>query len=207
MKKVFLFICSFYFIYSSIAQNAEFGAKAGLNVSNVTDSYYGDMSSRAGLNAGVLIHIPLERSWSLQPEIYYSGEGGKYYTDYEHQLVLKYINVPLLFQYHVNRNVFLQTGPQAGFLTRAKDLIGNFETGNYFTPDFKNVDFAWVFGLGFVSSSGLGIDARYNAGLSNINNIGGNVMRNNVLQIDLFYLFKPSYTIKHKSATRYRYRR
>lgn len=210
MKKLVLLGISFCFLLISNGQNARFGLKAGLNISNVYSNYTGSMDARSGLNAGALVNIPLQYSFSVQPEIYFSGQGAKYYSyndGYEHQLVLNYVNVPLLLQYRFHRGLFIETGPQVGFLTSAKDKIGNFETGDVFNSDFKNVDFSWSFGLGYRSVSGLGVDVRYNPGISNINNLGNEILHNDVLQLGLFYLFNPSYTGKYKTKTRSHYRR
>ena len=197
------------FIFSN-AQNARFGLKAGLNISNINSNNTGNLDPKAGVNAGALVNIPLQYSWAVQPEIYFSSQGAKYYSyndGYEHQLILNYVNIPLLIQYKLRGGVFLETGPQVGFLTDAKDKVGSIETGNVYNSDFKNVDFSWSFGLGYKSISGLGVDLRYNPGISNVNNLGNEILHNNVLQLGLFYLFNPSYTGKYKSKTRTHYRR
>jgi hypothetical protein len=56
--------------------------------------------------------------------------------------------------------------------------------------NFKQSDFSWAFGIGFISASGLGFDARYNLGLSDITKGRGNV-KNQVWQLGLFYQFRP----------------
>lgn len=210
MKRTLLLFFPLMIVVYSNAQNAQFGLKAGLNVSNIYSNFTGSFDPKTGLNAGALVNIPLQYAWSVQPEIYYSGQGAKYYSyndGYEHQLILNYINIPLMVQYKFRGGVFLQTGPQLGFLISAKDKIGNFETGDVFNSDFKSVDFSWSFGMGFKSRSGLGVDLRYNPGISNVNNVGNEILHNDVLQLGLFYMLRPSYTVKHKSSTRSHYRR
>jgi hypothetical protein len=54
---------------------------------------------------------------------------------------------------------------------------------------FKQSDLGWAFGIGFLSTSGLGVDARYNLGLSDITKGRGNV-KNRVWQFGLFYQFR-----------------
>lgn len=210
MKRFVLLSLTLFFLFSLKAQNTRFGLKAGLNISNINSNYTGSFDPRTGLNAGALINIPLQYSWSVQPEIYFSGQGAKYYSyndGYNHQLILNYVNIPLLIQYKLHGGLLLETGPQAGFLISAKDKVGDLETGNVYNSDFKNVDFAWSFGIGYRSISGLGVDLRYNPGISNVNNLGNEILHNNVLQLGLFYLFNPSYTMKHKTGTRTHYRR
>lgn len=189
MKKISLFALVLVFGLTVFAQNAQLGLKAGLNVSNLSNSNGRDMGSKLGPNAGLLAHIPMGRSFAIQPEIMYSDQGAKYtISNGEHKLRLQYINIPLQFQYLFNNGFRLQTGPQVGFLAGVKDKVRDVETGIFTSEDFKTVDFSWSAGVGYLSTSGLGVDARYNFGLSNINDAGPNVLRNNVFQVGLFYM-------------------
>ena len=185
--------------------------KAGLNISNINSNFTGNFDPRTGLNAGAIVNIPLQYSLDVQPEFYYSAQGAKYYSyddGYEHQLLLNYFNIPLLLQYRLRCGLLLETGPQVGILANVKDKSpGIITTGNAYISGFKNVDFSWSFGLGYKSMSGLGVDLRYNPGISNINDFGNEILHNNVMQLGLFYLFNPSYTVKHKTGTRSHYRR
>ena len=188
MKKISLFLCALSLTAFSFAQQASIGLKAGLNVANLKNSGF-DMGSKLGLNAGLLAHIHLTPNLALQPEVMYSGQGAKYtVSGQEHELSLNYINIPLQLQYMFDNGFRLQTGPQLGFLAGAKDRIGNSETGYFTSQDFKTVDVSWSAGLSYLATSGLGVDGRYNFGLSNINNAGGNEIKNNVFQLGLFYM-------------------
>jgi hypothetical protein len=189
MKKISLFLCALTLTGSIFAQQASIGLKAGLNVSNLSNSSGYDMGSKLGFNGGLLAHIHLNPTLALQPEVVYSGQGAKYTVNgTEHTLNLNYINIPVQLQYMFNNGFRLQTGPQVGFLASVKDKVGDGETGYFTSQDFKTVDFSWSAGLGYLSASGLGVDGRYNFGISNINNVGTNVLKNNVFQIGLFYM-------------------
>jgi hypothetical protein len=83
-------------------------------------------------------------------------------------------------------------------LAGVKDKRNGTETGIFTSDDFKTVDFSWSAGLGYLTYSGLGVDARYNFGLSNINDFGTATVHNNVFQVGLFYLLDHS----HKAASR-----
>ncbi|MFL5789520.1 MAG: porin family protein [Flavisolibacter sp.] len=208
MKKIvfllfFSLFCSFLF-----AQNARFGFKGGLNISELTNNESGNTASRAGFNAGALVNVPLTSNWSVQPEVVFSSQGGKYTVDNtEHKIYLNYVNIPILFQYVIDNGFRLETGPQVGFLVSAKDKVGNIETGYITSSDFKNVDASWAFGLAYISPSGLGVDGRYNLGLSNINNVGSATIHNGVFQVGLVYLLPQSDYSTHRTYSRTHYRR
>jgi hypothetical protein len=56
----------------------------------------------------------------------------------------------------------------------------------------KPYDFSWVFGLGYkMPKMNLGIDARYNLGLTTVNEPTGDPAKNknSVFQFGIFYLF------------------
>ena len=181
------------------AQSPKFGLKAGLNVSKLSNVPGLNWNNRIGLNAGALAHIHITPQLALQPEVVYSGQGAKYTIDgQEHTLGLDYINIPLQLQYMFDNGFRIQTGPQVGFLVDTKDKRGDQETGFFTSEDFKNVDAAWSFGLGYLTYSGLGIDGRYNLGISNINNTGTAKVHNNVIQIGLFYLFDNAHKAKSR---------
>jgi len=190
MKKISLVTLVMALGITVFAQNVQLGLKAGLNVSNLSNSNTGDMGSKLGPHAGLLAHIHMSPAFAIQPELMYSEQGAKYTIgNREHELKLQYINIPLQFQYLFNNGFRLQTGPQVGFLAGVKDKVRDVETGIFTSEDFKTVDFSWSAGVGYLSYSGLGVDARYNFGLSNINDAGSNVLKNNVFQVGLFYMF------------------
>lgn len=199
MKKISLFFCVSFFSVALFAQNAALGLKGGINVSNLSNSSGYEMGSKVGFNGGLLAHVHLARSLALQPEVVYSSQGAKYTTSdgAEHKLSLNYINIPLQLQYMFNNGFRIQTGPQVGFLTNVKDKVAETETGYFTSQDFKTVDFAWTAGLGYLTYSGLGVDARYNFGISDVNNAGSNVLKNNVFQLGLFYMLNNS----HKASS------
>jgi hypothetical protein len=199
MKKISLFLCALFLAATIFAQNSSIGLKAGLNISNLSNSSGYEMGSKAGFHGGLLAHIHLAPSLALQPEVVYSSQGAKYtVSNGEHDLSLNYINIPFQLQYMFDNGFRIQTGPQVGFLASVKDKVRNTETDYFTTQDFKTVDFSWSAGLSYLTYSGLGIDGRYNFGISNINNAGSNVLHNNVFQLGLFYMLNHN----HKALSR-----
>src|SRR5579863_8147636 len=143
MKKLpFLLLASFSFA-TAHAQLA-FGVKAGANISNVTGSDATGTSALVGFNAGAYLKIPLPHNLSIQPELVYSGQGFKQtsggITTTQH---LNYLNIPILLKYSF-AGVFIETGPQAGFLLNAK--VSQLGVSDNDKVNFYPADWAWVFG-------------------------------------------------------------
>lgn len=170
------------------AQNVNVGIKAGLNVYNVNNDNDVEFDSKTGFHAGLIGHIHLGPQLGLQPEIVYSSQGAKYnFANTESKLKLGYINVPVMLQYMFDNGFRLQAGPQVGFLINADVETNGNDTD--VKDNFKTVDFGIGAGVGYIHPpSGFGVDARYNLGLSNINE-GDAKSTNRGFQVGVFYLF------------------
>lgn len=189
MKKLYLLLLTGFSLTAASAQ-LKLGIKAGANFSTITGEDYGTVKMIAGFNAGILASIPLNSKFSLQPEFMYSGQGaqsteaGVTGTLHNH-----YMNIPVLIKYNNPTGIFVETGPQLGLLLSAQFKFPDFSENE--KPNYKSTDLSWAFGLGYLFKDvNLGIDARYNLGLSNFINesYNGNA-KNNVVQVGFFYLF------------------
>ena len=180
-----------------LAQAPKYGIKAGLNLSRLTGA--GDADWRPGFHAGFLSHIHITPAFSLQPEVVYSSQGAKYpYIDNQDlKRKLEYINIPVLLQYNFDNGFRLQGGPQIGFLVSAKDKLGDGEISSG-TDNYKTIDFSIPLGFSYLSYSGLGVDARYNLGITNVVDGSSTNVRNSVLQFGLFYLFDHHHKARSK---------
>lgn len=187
MKKILLLssatFCSLLFLK---AQETHFGIKAGLNMATINYDKIEDYDSKAGLHAGILAHIHISNHFAVQPELVYSMQGGK---GTDHKLQTSYLNLPVLAQYMFSNGFRLQTGPQLGVLLNAERKADNGVEVDV-NDRLKTVDFAWTLGGGYLFPPGIGIDARYNLGLSNINEPSELIKgQNRVFQVGLFYQF------------------
>jgi hypothetical protein len=196
MKKSILLLIAAISFSLTQAQSINFGLKAGANLANATGSDATGSSIRISFNAGALAQISLNEMLSVQPEVYYSDQGAKVKEDngsggtISGAQKLGYINVPVLLKYTTSSGFFVQTGPQIGFLLSAKASASGVSVDE--KQYFKSTDFSWAFGLGYLTSMNVGIDARYNLGLSNIENTGNTsgtgTIKNSVIQVGVFYL-------------------
>lgn len=181
-----------------------FGVKGGMNVSSLSkDSGLDDQKSKIGFNAGVFANIPVATSFSIQPEVLYSQYGNKsdftaLGTKYSASTKLDYIAVPVMFQYNALPNLYLEAGPEFGFMVSAKNKLKNESNGDSTTSDnykdnFNTFNFGIGLGAGYYFTPNLGITARYVAGLTDIAKNrpnGSDAVRNNVFQVGLAYKFK-----------------
>ena len=192
MKKIPLItIASILCILNKIqAQNAEFGLKGGLNVSGLHSTATSNIDTRASIYVGGLAHVHFSKYFAIQPELNYSCQGAMQNTDGgEVTRRLNYVTMPVLFQYMFDNGFRLQTGPQLGLLASAKLKSENTITN--IKSDYTTGDFSWSFGASYLTPTGLGIDARYNLGINNINNTGSSDrLQNRVFQAGLFYQFR-----------------
>lgn len=176
-------------ISTANAQTFNFGAKAGLNLYNISsDAPNYDSDSKIGFHVGLLSHLHLSDQWGLQLEAIYSAQGAKNTVGgVDFKTNLSYINVPLLLQYFFDNGFRIQAGPQLGLLISAKD-----QDDVSFKDNVNSIDLGLSLGASYVHvPSGFGVDARYNLGLSDINNNDATTftLKNNGFQVGVFYLF------------------
>ena len=188
MKRIILLAVVAIAAHAAYAQNVQFGVKAGVNLANLNQDPSPDTKSKAGLNIGALAHIHLNQNWAVQPEAVYSMQGAEYSNGTK--IKINYVNIPVLAQYMFANGFRLQTGPQLGILTSSKVQYGDGGTEVDSDNQYKSTDFSWSFGAGYLTKSGLGVDARYNLGISDISKTDPADLKNRVWQFGLFYQLK-----------------
>ncbi len=193
MKKLLLSVAALLAISTAFAQEDEirFGAKAGLNLSNLAGDFDSENDTKVGFHVGGVVEIPITDVFAVQPELLFSTQGTKgefegFEASEEFEVNLSYINIPVMAKYYVSEGLSLQAGPQLGILIIDEDKEGES------LEDVSTIDFGLNFGAGYQLESGLFFDARYNLGLSNVND-GDNSddfdQKNRVIQISVGYKF------------------
>jgi long-subunit fatty acid transport protein len=136
MKKFILtsfMLCSVF----AFSQEVKFGAKVGLNSSNLKGDYpaaINEHNSKIGFHIGAFAEFEIADKFSLQPELLYSTQGntygyktyyggGTYYEGAEYDLKLNYLNLPVILKYKILEKLSIDFGPQIGFLVSAKTKI------------------------------------------------------------------------------------
>jgi hypothetical protein len=186
MKKFAFLVLFGGLVAQASAQELSLGVKGGLNVAKVTNTIFNDVNTRASVYLGGFARVTFNESWSVQPELFYSGQGFKYNVPIlgEYKVRLNYINLPVMVQYHLIPEFYLEAGPQLGFMVASKNKHGN--TTVDIQNQTKGVDFGLGFGLGYDFDFGLGINARYNFGLGDVYQSDGS-QKNSVAQFGVYY--------------------
>ncbi len=192
MKKLFLLTAlALFSLTISIAQ-VNFGAKAGVNFSDITGPDVDSFNGRTAFHVGFMAEIMFSDVFAVQPEIVYSAQG----SDYEDPgdtgtAKVDFINIPIMAKYYVTEGLSLEAGPQVGILSSAKFEYDGGEED--FKEDLKGIDIGVNFGLGYKLENGLNFSARYNLGLTDMNDSeeldGGAEYKNSVIQISVGYFF------------------
>jgi Outer membrane protein beta-barrel domain len=188
MKLNFIAVVAFVLMTLSASAQVNFGIKGGLNFYNLKGDDI-EADSKVGLHLGALAHIHLSETWAIQPELVFSGQGAEANgAGDDVKLALNYLNAPLLFQYMFDNGFRLEAGPQLGFLLSAKAKSDGNSTD--VKDNFNSIDLSIPIGVGYILPSVLGFDARYNFGLSNVNEDDDSEIMNSGFQLGIFYQFQ-----------------
>jgi hypothetical protein len=203
-----------------MSEAVRFGLKAGVNLASLEidddENNPGvNTNSKTSFNAGVFVNLPLGGSFHVQPEILYSAQGTKagrfsYPNVSElngvNEFDFHYVTVPVMLQWWTAKHgLFLELGPQFGYLSSAnadRENTAGGDAGEINLKDMdyvKHTDFAGAAGIGYLSRVGLGLNARYVHGFTNVwdsdqsNSVLKDIeYRNRVVQISLIYHFGAS---------------
>lgn len=187
MKK--LFVIPLLVISTGLfAQNFQVGLKGGINISNFNGLNSNNVENKAilGFNGGAFLNLLFGTHFSLSPELLFSSQGAKLKNaGTENNFKVSYLAVPVLLRYRFDGGFYIEAGPQVSF--KLNENVPNQSVENF----AKDLDLAIDAGLGYHSDMGLGIGARYVAGISEVGDFdSGNIdpnFKNGVAQIFVFY--------------------
>ena len=165
------------------AVDIDLGVKAGVSLASYkwTDSSASESLTRPVF--GVFFAFNLNKTFAIQPEVYYLTHGGTGSYDFEGTTykwddTYNYIHVPVLAKVRLMPNGKLTpiifAGPAVGFLLSARSkyyVDGVLEDDMDIKEDLKSTNFSVVFGGGVeykLDKLMLVLDIRYDLGLANI---------------------------------------
>ncbi len=184
MKRL-LFVTVFFslVVATSVAQDGmSFGAKAGLNVSSLGGDEVYSYDAKLGFHVGGVLELPFSDKIIIQPEALISlqGSGGFFQDD----LNFLYLSIPVVAKYNVWDALYIEAGPQAGFLL-SYNLDGNtFGTGQNF-DETNGLDLGLTVGAGYRLNENFYFQARFAGGF--INAIKDVTSKNRVFQVSAVY--------------------
>ena len=184
MKKLFTITMALV-AFTISAQNVTFGAKAGLNFASMTGDDADGLDGRTSIHLGVTAEIEMSDSFSIQPELLYSGQG--YTADGDVTGKVDYINLPVMAKFYVADGFSVEAGPQIGFLASAKADVDGESTD--IKDLLKSTDFALNLGAGYKLDSGLNFGLRYSMGLTDVPDGDSNGFNHSVLQLSVGFNF------------------
>ena len=154
------------------AQNVRFGLKGGPSYTTVVGQHVAGAASKWGFHGGVLVNIKLSDRFSLQPEVLYSQKGTKGADD-SNRINLNYVDLPVLLRVATGLGgLFIEVGPQLGYLAESNASVGSRTPLARVTADFAGsyppFDLGYATGVGYQLSNGLGLGLRYNGGFTHV---------------------------------------
>ncbi|MET6998466.1 porin family protein [Chitinophaga defluvii] len=211
MKKILLLALLLTPAVFSFAQKVKVGVHAGANFSNLSISMSNlniKGNTKTGLIAGVSAEIPLTAGLYLQPELSFSQQGTKYNVPYgvissqfpgaldssnwDLKSTLNYLSLPVLVKYKIpNTGLGIYIGPQYSYLIGAQDSFKSKREKHEVDSkkDYKSSDFSGVAGAEYFFPIGIGISARYQLGLTSIQDAGGSTVKNRTFTVTAGYRF------------------
>jgi outer membrane immunogenic protein len=179
-----------------------FGAGVGINIARVSlKSAFSGVSPNylTGFRAYIFLDAPVGGHFSLEPELSFDGLGWQFYGDDNYyggnaatvKTRLNYIFLSILAKYKIqNSGWAFYLGPAYGLLLSAKVTGYKGETHDD-KSNYVDGNFAGVLGAEYYFPFGLGLSARYMAGISNLisNSAPGESMHSGSFTITAAYKF------------------
>jgi opacity protein-like surface antigen len=189
MRSLILILYFFTFTGSTIkAQEfVYFGAKGGINLTDLSSDNFAKTSFRTGFHLGLLAEVPLSNKISIQPEVLYSTQGteadvitfeGNLNIDYN----LDYFQVPVLAKIYLTESLSIEAGPSFNFLLKE-------EIGGRKTEYGSSFEFGGALGVSYAISDGFFVTTRYFYGFTNALDAYSTTFNNSGFQLGIGFMF------------------
>ena len=195
MKKLFVIAALMVATLSANAQQMFIKPMVGGTLATLTGDTEGN-KMKLGLVAGAEFGYNINDMFAVTAGALVSLQGSKFDDNsYQKDITtnLTYLNIPILANVYIAPGLAIKAGVQPGFLlsrkTKLDELIGSgswTSVEHTSTDGMKKVDFSIPLGLSYEISDFV-IDARYNLGLTNINDTDSYKSKNGVIMLTLGY--------------------
>lgn len=189
--KLIPFALLFFISTSLFSQSFKLGIKAGANLNKISGMSFKDEFT-FGYNAGGFATIGLGDKFAIQPEVMFNQVNNDTATSYSDvfkvknadKIQLKFLSIPVLLNYNLNKFITLQAGPQFGILLNKNDnLLQNGSNA------FKSGDFSLVGGVQ-VKLLKFRVYGRFVGGQTDINNLSSNeTWKTKAIQVGVGFTF------------------
>lgn len=147
--------------------DAFFGAKLGLNLSNCTNS---GTDPRTGVYVGVMGQYFVTNHFAVEGNLLYSQQGCREeINNVDITVKLDYLNIPILAKYYLADGFNMYLGPQIGFAVKKSTKGERHDmTVEADLEHINTFDFSGVVGVGYDFKFGLFVDFRYSPGFTHL---------------------------------------
>ncbi|MCK7590435.1 PorT family protein [Subsaxibacter sp. CAU 1640] len=174
------------------SQDVRFGFKAGINISNSSEIET-STNSRTSFHVGGMMEALYENNFAIQPEIIYSQQGFDYILDGSERIFkFSYIHVPVMIKYYASNSIYVEAGPQIGYLNTARleTVIEGENKDIDIKEGMRSNDLSLNIGVGILFKNGINLNARYSYGLTNVvSGLPHDKFKNRIIQMSIGYLF------------------
>ena len=196
MKKLFMMaVVALMATVSANAQQMFIKPMVGGTLATLTGDTEGN-KMKLGLVAGAEFGYNINDMFAVTAGALVSLQGSKFDDNsYQKDVTtnLTYLNIPILANVYIAPGLAIKAGVQPGFLlsrkTKLDELVGSgtwTSVEHTSTDGMKKVDFSIPLGLSYEISDFV-IDARYNLGLTNINDTDSYKSKNGVIMLTVGY--------------------
>ncbi len=177
MKKLILIVFTILLTTTSFSQGIDFGIKAGVNFSTLTDA--SNLSNKTGFVGGIFAGIKFSDKVAIQGDLLYSQQGAEFDIG---EVDLTYVNIPIVLKYFLIKGLNVQAGPQFGFIVddNITEVLGDI-------LETESFDLTGVVGVGYDLPMDIRVDGRYNFGLTDV--FDGLDGKNSVITLSVGYSF------------------
>jgi hypothetical protein len=169
---IFLFTLCLFMGTAAFSQSFSIGIKGGANLGKINGHTFKDEFS-LGYHVGAFATIGISKKFAIQPEVLFNQINNDTTTNFSDvfkvknagSIQLKYLSIPLLVNYNINKIIAIQAGPQFGVLINENDnLLQNGQNA------FKTGEFSVVGGIQLKLLK-FRVYGRYISGITDINHV------------------------------------
>lgn len=198
MKKLVTLTTMVLVMAASAVAQSKVGVKAGLNLNSIStndEDLRSELSARPSIHFGLVGDFSLGKDFAFQPQLLYSGRGGKKeHDDHKDVYAFNSLEIPLNFVYRPDNKAgfFAGAGPVLGYNLSGKEKAHDESEAIEFGTEagkIKRFDLGANALVGYQLSNGVFFSANYTLGFTNWNNVETPTWRNNMLAVSVGYFF------------------